>query len=136
MSLAVWQVGALSALIVLVLILPLTWHKVEENLEIFLFLCGISAVSISHTWSDPLVLAALEDPIKITIAVLVAGWLFRRFHSHLQKLTLKAVRSMGLKGTIFLIIILLGFSSSLITAIIAALILAEVVIMLVGATAD
>ena len=130
MELSVLQTALLSLLIAVVLALPLTLHKVEENLEIFLFLCGISAVSISHTWSGSLVLTALEEPIKISIAVLVASWLFRRFHAHLQKLTLKAVRRMGLKGTIFLLVILLGFSSSLITAIVAALILSEAVIML------
>lgn len=130
MELSALQMGMLSLLIVLVLVLPLTWHKVEENLELFLFGCGIAAVSVSHGWSWQLVVAALEDPVKITLAVLVAGILFRQFNSTLQRLTLKAVQKIGLRWTVFIIVFTLGMLSSLITAIIAALVLAEVVVML------
>ena len=122
--------GLLSFLILLVLILPLTLHKVEENLELFLFCCGLTAVSVSHMWSGHLVLNALKDPVKITVAVLIAGILFRRCNAALQRLTSKAVHKIGLRWTIFLIVFLLGLFSSLITAIIAALILSEVIVML------
>ncbi len=125
-----WQMGLLSLLIILVLILPLAVHKVEENLEIFLFACGITAVSVSHQWSGALLLRALEDPIKITLAVLAAGLLFRHFNHHLQHITFKAVQHIGLKGTVALLVLTLGLTSSLITAIIAALVLSELVIML------
>ena len=130
MELALWQTVLLSLLIVVVLFLPLTIHKVEENLEAFLFCCGLFAVTVSKMWSGHLVLTALEDPIKITIAVFVAGLLFRYFNKQLQKLTQKAVSFIGLRATLFLIVFILGMTSSLITAIIAALILSEVVLML------
>lgn len=130
MELSAVQTTLLSLLIAVVLFLPLTVHKVEENLEAFLFLCGMVAVTVSKVWSGHLVLTALEDPIKITAAVLVAGLLFRKFNTHLQKLTHKAVQTIGLRWTLFLIVFLLGMTSSLITAIIAALILAEVTVML------
>lgn len=65
MELALWQTVLLSLLIVVVLFLPLTIHKVEENLEAFLFCCGLFAVTVSKTWSGHLVLTALEDPIKL-----------------------------------------------------------------------
>ena len=130
MELSVLQTVLLSALIVVVLILPLTVHKIEENLEAFLFACGAFAVTVSHVWSGHLVLTALKDPIKITVAVLVAGLLFRQFNTHLQKLTQKAVKGIGLRWTLFLIVVILGLTSSIITAIIAALILAEIAVML------
>ncbi len=130
MELSVLQTVLLSALIVAVLILPLTIHKVEENLEAFLFACGAFAVTVSHMWSGHLVLTALKDPIKITVAVLVAGLLFRQFNTHLQNLTQKAVKTIGLRWTLFLIVLILGITSSIITAIIAALVLAEVAVML------
>ena len=130
MELSVLQTILLSALIVGVFALPLTLHKVEENLEIFLFLCGALAVSVSHLWSGHLVITALKDPIKITLAVLIAGLLFRQFNVHLQKLTQKAVHALGLRWTLFLIVMILGLISSIITAIIAALILAEIAVML------
>jgi len=129
-ELAMWQTILLYVLIVVVLFAPLTLHKVEENLEIFLFLCGISAVSISHVWSWHLVGAALEDPIKITVAVIVAGLLFRQFNKYLQKITQHAVKGLGMRLTLFLIVMVLGLSSSIITAIIAALILSEVAMCL------
>ena len=130
MELSTLQMGLLSGLILLVLLLPLTLHKVEENLELFLFICGAVAVSVSQQWSGHLILTALQDPIKITAAVLIAGLLFRQFNATLQRLTLKAVQKLGLRWTVFLIVFTLGMLSSLITAIIAALVLAEVVVML------
>ena len=130
MDLSVLQTLLLGALIVVVLVLPLTVHKVEENLELFLFAYGAFAVTVSHMWSGHLVLTALKDPIKITLAVLVAGLLFRQFNTHLQKLTQKAVKTIGLRWTLFLIVLILGLTSSIITAIIAALILAEITVML------
>ena len=130
MELSVLQMTLLSLLILVVLFLPLTVHKVEENLEAFLFCCGVFAVTVSKMWSGHLIITALEDPIKITVAVLVAGLLFRQFNKSLQKLTQKAVSFLGLRFTLFLIVFLLGMTSSLITAIIAALILSEIVLML------
>lgn len=130
MELSTLQVVLLSCLILVVLFLPLTVHKVEENLEAFLFLCGGAAVTVSHVWSGHLVLTALKDPIKITLAVLIAGFLFRLFNKHLQKLTQRSVKLIGLRWTLFLIVLILGLSSSIITAIIAALILAEITVML------
>ena len=130
MDLSVFQTVLLSLLILVVLFLPLTVHKVEENLEVFLFVCGLFAVTVSKVWSGHLIVTALEDPLKITIAVLVAGLLFRTFNRHLQKLTQTAVKTLGLRITLFLIVFILGLTASIITAIIAALILAEVTVML------
>ena len=130
MELAIWQIVLLSALILVVLLLPLTVHKVEENLEAFLFVCGLVAVTVSQAWSGHLILIALKDPITITLAVLIAGLLFRQFNRHLQKLTQYAVKTIGLRWTLFFIVLLLGLTSSIITAIIAALILAEITVML------
>lgn len=130
MDLSIFQTVLLSLLIVVVLILPLTLHKVEENLELFLFCCGLFAATVSHVWSGHLVLTALKDPIKITAAVFIAGLLFRQFNKHLQKLTQFSVKKIGLRWTLFSIVFILGISSSIITAIIAALILAEITVML------
>ena len=130
MDLSVFQIGLLCLLIILVLVLPLSVHKVEENLEAFLFVCGAVAVSVTGMWSWDLVKTALEDPIKITLAVLVAGLLFKRFHRAVQKVTTQTVALLGLRATLALIVLVLGLTSSVITAIIAALILAEIVPLL------
>lgn len=130
MDLSVLQTSLLCALILLVLVLPLTVHKIEENLEAFLFICGAAAVSVTGMWSRPLIVNALEDPVKITLAVLVAGFLFKQFHRAVQKGTQKTVNTVGLKLTMAAIVLVLGLTSSIITAIIAALVLAEIVPLL------
>ncbi len=130
MGLNTLQTVLLSALIVVVLILPLCVRKVEENLEAFLFTCGLFAVTVSHMWSGHLIVTALEEPLKITAAVLIAGLIFRKLNTQLQKLTQYAVKTIGLRWTLFLIVLILGITSSIITAIIAALILAEIAVML------
>ena len=130
MELSLLQNVLLYALILLVLVLPLSLHKVEENLEAFLFGCGVFAVTVTHSWSWHLIVTALEDPIVITIAVFVAGLLFKFTHKMLQTLTHKTVAVIGLRATMAITVFVLGMTSSLITAIIAALILSEVVLLL------
>ena len=130
MGLSVWQTVLLSLLIVAVLLLPLVLHKVEKNLEAFLFVCGAFAVTVSQVWSWHLISTALQDPIKITAAVLIAGLLFRQFHHQLQQITQWSIKKIGLRQTLVAIVLILGLTSSIITAIIAALILSEIAVML------
>jgi predicted cation transporter len=88
---------------------------------------GIVSVSISKLWSWHLVHEALVEPIKISIAVLVAGLGFRFIRPKIRQWTNLAVRKLGYGAVFFILVAGLGFLSSVITAIIAALILAEVV---------
>ena len=120
------QTIILVCLVLIVLALPLIWHKIEENLEPFLFVCGVAAVSVSSVWSMPLVLEALEGPFHICVAVFVVGVIFKRYHFLIRQLVHMSVDKIGLRMTLFLVVFILGFSSSLITAIVAALILSEV----------
>lgn len=118
---------ALFAILLLVLLLPFLVRKVEENLEVFLFVMGLLAVSASSQWAWPLVEEAFLEPIKITAAVLVAGLLFKFLRSSLRKAVDASMRAMGVKAFVFAVVVLLGLFSSVITAIIAALILVEVI---------
>jgi predicted cation transporter len=118
---------ALFAILLLVLLLPFSVKKVEANLEVFLFIMGLLAMTVSSQWAWPLVEEALFEPIKITAAVLVAGFLFKFLRPALRKAVDISVRTMGAKAFAFIIVVFLGLCSSVITAIIAALILVEVV---------
>jgi predicted cation transporter len=118
---------ALFAILALVLFLPFLVGKVEENLEIFLFTMGILAVTASSQWAWPLVEEALVEPIKITAAVLAAGLLFKFLRPALRKAVDASVSAIGIKAFAFAIVLLLGLFSSIITAIIAALVLVEVI---------
>ncbi|MFE8699848.1 DUF1646 family protein [Cytobacillus sp. FJAT-54145] len=117
----------LLVIFVLVLALPLMVRRIEENLEIFLFAMGVLAATISGVLSQSLFLKGAIDPIKITVAVLVAGLLFRWLHTPIEKTIKRIMRLIPFRVFIGVCVILLGAISSLITAIIAALVLVVVV---------
>jgi len=123
--------GGLVTIIVLVLALPFLVHKVEKQLEAFLFVMGVLAVTISSQWSGRLIADALLDPIRlkhpIVEAVLVAGLLFRIYRDRIRESVMNIERAVGQRFFLFLVVVVLGFLSSVITAIIASLVLAEVI---------
>lgn len=118
--------GLLGLIMALVLVLPFSVKKIEEELEAFLFLMGVSAVSISNCWSWHIIKEAVREPLGISITVLLVGLLFKRFRRNVETVTQKAIKAIGLSWTVFLVVAVLGLMSSVVTAIIAALILAEV----------
>jgi len=122
-----WLITSLSIIMGLVLLLPFFIKKVEEELEIFLFIMGLLTVSLSSLWSFSLLYEMLIEPIKISLAVLLAGIIFRSVRTRLKNWINKAIKKIGFTPLIFLVICILGLLSSVITAIIAALILVEIV---------
>jgi predicted cation transporter len=110
-----------------VLFAPFSVKKVEEELEIFLFVMGCIAVTITKQWSTFLIGEALIEPVKITLAVFVAGFLFRIFKRSIAGNINRIVDALGVRLFSFLLIVILGFLSSAITAIIAALVLVEII---------
>ncbi|MFH1562683.1 MAG: DUF1646 family protein [Nitrospirota bacterium] len=121
------MITGLIIILIFVLVLPFVLKKVEEELEVFLFVMGLIAVSITYQWSGHIVKECLTEPIKITVAVFLAGILFRLIQKPLGQNLNLIVEKLGLKLFVFLLVIVLGMLSSIITAIIAALILAEVI---------
>lgn len=119
----------LVIILLLVLFLPFT-KLVEKNLEVFLFIMGVAAVLVSQVLDWPLIKEALVHPINITIAVLIAGLLFRWFKGPIEKGILGISRALPYRLFIALFVIILGLISSMITAIVAAIILASVVAIL------
>lgn len=117
----------LLIILVLVLLLPFTVKTVEHNLEYFLFIMGILAASVGGVLDFDLFVHALEDPIKITLAVLIAGLLFKWFQNQLGNAINKISHKMPFPLFIALVVIGLGLLSSIITAIIAALVLVLII---------
>ena len=115
------------SILILVLVLPFFVRKIEENLEVFLFIMGILAVTVTSQWSWPLVEEALVEPKKITVAVLVAGILFKFLRPAARRGVKSAISAFGIKAFSFAIVVFLGLVSSVITAIIAALLLVEAI---------
>ncbi|WP_269411676.1 DUF1646 family protein [Lentibacillus daqui] len=116
----------LIIILLLVLFLPFT-NIVERNLEVFLFIMGIASTIVSQVLDWQLIKKALEDPINITLAVLIAGLLFRWFQTPIQKGVIAISRAMPYRLFIALFVIVLGLLSSIITAIVSAIILATIV---------
>ncbi|MFO7966913.1 MAG: DUF1646 family protein [Archaeoglobaceae archaeon] len=124
----------LFAILILVLILPFKSRKVEENLEPFFLVMGILAVTISGVWSLSLIEEAIIAPVSIGglpigifQVVLVAGLVIYRFNQQIYSGLIKAMDKLGISKFIFLMILVLGLTSSLISVIVAAVILVEVI---------
>lgn len=119
----------LLVILALIFVLPFTLRFVEHNLEYFLLLMGFLATLISGTLSFNLIVEILENPLLyfITAAVLIAGFIFRFSIKKINKFVINATNRIPIKVFLFLLIVILGLISSLITAIIAALLLVEIV---------
>ncbi len=117
----------LAAVALLVLLLPLLVKPVESQLEIFLLVMGAAAVTVSSRWSVSLLVEALTEPLKITVAVLAAGYLFRLLFRRLAQAVESLSARVGPPVLVFALIVLIGLFSSVITAIVAALVLVELV---------
>lgn len=111
-----------------ILIIPFIIKKVEHNLEIFLFVMGLIAASISGIISVDLFEHILHNEMLyfITAAVLVAGIIFKYSVDNIVDGVEKATQRLSLPIFIFFFVVVLGLISSIITAIIASLVLAEV----------
>jgi predicted cation transporter len=125
-----WVISGLAIIMGLVLVLPFLSKKVEEELEVFLFVMGAISVSISRLWTWHLAQEALREPIVISLAVLVAGIVFRISRVWLRNLTKEIIKHFGMRVLIFILVTGLGLLSSVVTAIVAALILAEIITLL------
>ena len=119
--------AGLYAILAAALCLPFLVKRIEQELEIFLFIMGVAAVTLTSQWKTPLVKEALVEPVKITIAVFIAGFIFRRLQKLIAHNVNKLADAFGMKLFAFLVIVALGLLSSVITAIIAALVLVEII---------
>ncbi|MBO0586964.1 DUF1646 family protein [Sporosarcina sp. E16_8] len=117
----------LSIILILVLVLPFTVKLVERNLEVFLFIMGISAVLVSQVLDSALIVKAIKDPLHITLAVIFAGLLFRWLQKPFEKSIRGMSKAIPFRLFLALIVIVLGILSSIITAIIAAIVLVAIV---------
>lgn len=120
----------LGAIMALVLVLPFSVRWIEEELEGFLLVMGCLAVSVSGLWTGRLVVEALSEPLKITLAVLLFGLAFRRFRGAVAAAVSGLEVKLGRPLLFFSLVVVLGLAASVVTAIVAALILVEAVSLL------
>jgi predicted cation transporter len=118
----------LLVILALIFILPFAFPVIEHNLEYFLLSMGVLAVLISGAFSAELLADIFKNYLLYLIsgAVLVAGLIFRFSVKGIHKFVSGVINRIPLSLFLFLLIVVLGFISSFITAIIAALLLVEI----------
>ncbi len=117
----------LVVILVFVLFLPF-WNKtVERNLELFLLVMGVAACIVSNSMDRTIISKALMDPINISIAVLIAGLLCKWLKEPIERSIVLLIRVLSPRVFFAITVIILGLASSMITAIIAAIILVTLI---------
>lgn len=123
-------IPGLIVILLMVLVLPFVIKKIEENLEPFLFVMGVAAALISGVMTKELIIEALEEPIMIASAVLIAGALFYILRNQFARFMDKVYQVIPVPVVVFMVVLILGLASSVITAIVASIILVEVIFLL------
>jgi predicted cation transporter len=123
----VWELGFIT---LAVLVCPVLIKSVEQNIELFFLGAGVFASATTGQWSKSLLHAAMTEPIPLTIAVLVFGVIARLLRPSLDRAVKRLVKLVAPRWIYFGLIIALGLLSSVITAVIAALILVEAIALL------
>lgn len=115
------------AILLLVLVLPLVSRRVEQDLEAFLFGMGVLAALAAEVLSGYLVRDALIHPLPITIAVFVSGLLFKWFRSYIGEGLVRLRLVLPVRLVVAVVVTTLALLSSMITVIIASLVLVELI---------
>lgn len=123
---------ALISILVAILVAPLVSRRVEENLEIFFLVMGLLASIISGSFGAELLLEALktpvvihEIPVGIFQAVLISGLLFEHYRERIGSLFTR-LGYHSLPTVYASMVLILGLGSSVISAIVASAIIAEI----------
>jgi predicted cation transporter len=146
MSFSLAVTAGFLIIFLIVLIGPFKFKSIEHNLEGFLFICGILAMTISGYveipgvetgWRFEIVEEALTAPlhvgdifgipIGIVQIVLVIGLIIYKWHPPIHNAIRKMADTLSLKVMAFILIAGLGLVSSVISAILAAIILVEII---------
>lgn len=136
----------LVIIFIAVLILPFKVRVIERNLEIFLFFSGVLALTLSGFiplpgeqtgWSWDILIEALTAPLNITNIygipigiveiVLLVGIIMYVWYQQIGRVITTMVKKFSVSAIVFGLIITLGFISSIISAILASILLVEII---------
>jgi predicted cation transporter len=131
----VWGIAAgLIVVALLVFILPFLIKRIEHNLELFFLIMGVIAVTVSGLWSRQLVIDALKSPVMIGSvpigifqAVLLFGIIAFLYRKRFEQMVESIVRRLSHRWFVFLMVVVLGLISSIISVILVSVLLVEVV---------
>ena len=120
----------LTIIFSVVLVGPFLNKWIESNLEIFLFVMGAVSATLSNAWTSEVIHEGFVAPINITLAVLVAGVLFHYTRRFVDRGMRRVLITVPLPAIVCAGIVILGLLSSIVSAIIAALLLVELITVL------
>jgi predicted cation transporter len=120
----------LGLILCAVLLGPLFIKPIEHNIEVFFLTVGTLTAIITGQFGWPLVHAAATEPLALTIAVLGFGVLARLLRPAFDEGIRKLRGVVSTRWIYFTLILVLGLLSSVITAVISALLLVEAIAML------
>jgi predicted cation transporter len=120
----------LTIIFSVVLVGPFLNKWIESNLEIFLFVMGAVSATLSNAWTSEVIQEGFVAPINITLAVLVAGVLFHYTRRFIDRGMRRVLITVPLPAIVCAGIVILGLLSSIVSAIIAALLLVELITVL------
>jgi predicted cation transporter len=120
----------LTIIFFVVLLGPFLNRWIESNLEIFLFVMGAISATLSNAWTSEVIYEGFVAPINITLAVLGAGVLFHYTRTFIDRGMRRVLITVPLAIIVCTGIIILALLSSIISAIIAALLLVEFITVL------
>jgi predicted cation transporter len=120
----------LGLILLAVLFGPVLIKPIERNIEIFFLAVGALAAAVGGQWGWPLLHAAATEPIALTVAVFLFGAVARVMRPIFDRWIERLLGVMPAHWIYLLLIVALGLLSSVITAVIAALILVEAVSLL------
>ena len=120
----------LVCVLIAVLLGPVLIEPIGQNIEVFFLAAGAFASAITRQWNLELLSTTLTQPIALTIAVLVFGVVARIMRPSLDAWFKRLATSIAPQWIYFSLIVVLGLLSSVITAVIAALILVEAIALL------
>ena len=136
-------VAGLAAIAGLALVLPFFSKAVERNLEAFFLVLGGASVTVSGLWSPSLIGEALKAPVMIGAlpvgifqVVLAVGLLIHYFNRAFCRAVLSLVRISGPRMFVFALVAGFGLLSSVMSVILAACLLSEIIAGLPMAKAD
>src|SRR5271155_3645230 len=118
-----------SALVILALLLfgPIAVAKIEHNIELYCLALGVRAPLLSNGFTRELILEALHEPVAISVAVIVAALLFGWARPGLDRVFRRLRRRVSRPVLTGASIFVIACVSSVITAIVGALVLIEVI---------
>ena len=124
------MIFGLCLLLLAVLLGPVLVKPIEKNIEVFFLVAGAFASALTGQWGMQLFHAALTEPVALTIAVLAFGVVAKLARPYLDRGVSALIQVVAARWIYFALIIVLGLLSSVITAVIAALVLVEAIAVL------